>query len=217
MSHLVLLGDSTLDNAAYVPAGEDVAAQIRGLVPSGWRVTLGALDGSVIGDVATQLAALPRDATHLVVSVGGNDALMAVDILEAPVRSMAEALGMIARFREQFCASYRTMLDGVLARGLPTAISTIYDGATPDEMFQTSASVALASLNDCITREAVRRRVPIVDLRTIFDREADYANPIEPSAQGGRKLAAAIVDFLTRHDFTAGRTEILSTPALQPV
>ena len=213
MSHLVLLGDSTLDNAAYVPAGEDVTSQLRKLTPGGWRISLVAIDGSVIGDVADQLAALPQDATHIVVSVGGNDALMAVDILEAPVRSMAEALGMIARFREQFCTSYRKMLDAVLDRRVPTAVCTIYDGATPDETFQRSASVALASLNDCITREAAVRRVPVVDLRTIFDHADDYANPIEPSAQGGRKLAAAIVDLITRHDFTARRTEIFSTPA----
>ena len=215
MSHLVLLGDSTLDNAAYAPAGEDVTAQIRRLVPGGWRVSLVAVDGSVIGDMAAQLAALPRDATHLVVSVGGNDALMEVGVLDAPVRSMAEALGMIARVREQFCTSYRKMLDAVLGRRLPTAVCTIYDGAPPDEVFQRSASVALASLNDCITREAAVRRVPIVDLRIIFDRVDDYANPIEPSAQGGGKLAAAIVDLIAHHEFTARRTEIFSGPALQ--
>ena len=38
--------------------------------------------------------------------------------------------------------------------------------------------------------EAFARRLPMVDLRLICDEDADYANPIEPSVQSGRKIAA---------------------------
>src|SRR5262245_33836111 len=75
MPHIVLLGDSIFDNAAYVAGGPDVVRQLREILPSGWRATLNALDGAVIGNLPQQLKNVPADTTHLVVSVGGNDAL----------------------------------------------------------------------------------------------------------------------------------------------
>ena len=83
MPHVVLLGDSIFDNAAYVAGGPDVVRQLRDILPSGWRATLNALDGAVIADLPQQLQKLPSDATHLVVSVGGNDALGEVGFARA--------------------------------------------------------------------------------------------------------------------------------------
>jgi len=75
MGHVVLLGDSIFDNAAYVPGGPAVIDHLTAALPHGWRETLLAVDGAGADDVATQLRSLPADATHLVVSAGGNDAL----------------------------------------------------------------------------------------------------------------------------------------------
>ena len=41
----------------------------------------------------------------------------------------------------------------------------------------------------------------------MHSKEGDYANPIEPSAQGGEKIARAIVE-LVGQGFTGGRTEV---------
>ena len=46
MAHIILLGDSSLDNSAYVGSDPDVTAHLRGLLPAGWRVTLLAVDGA---------------------------------------------------------------------------------------------------------------------------------------------------------------------------
>ena len=75
MNHIVLLGNSIFDNAAYVAGGPDVVRQLRDILPSGWRAALNARDGAVIADLPQQLQKLPGDASHLVVSVGGDDAL----------------------------------------------------------------------------------------------------------------------------------------------
>jgi hypothetical protein len=128
--HVVLLGDSVFDNAAYVAGGPDVVTQLRGLLPPGWQATLLALDGGVISGVAGQLRSLPRDATHLVISVGGDDAL------------------------------------------------------------------GFALFNDRITREVFARGISLLDLRLVRSDDGDYANPIEPSVQGGSKIAQAICAFL---------------------
>jgi hypothetical protein len=88
MTHIVLLGDSIFDNAAYVAGGPDVVRQLRDILPSGWRATLNARDGAVIADLPRQLQELPADATHLVVSIGGNDALNESGLLERKVASI---------------------------------------------------------------------------------------------------------------------------------
>ena len=60
MKHIVLLGDSVFDNAAYVAGGPDVIEQVRERLPAGWRATLRAVDGSVIGSVERQLISFRR-------------------------------------------------------------------------------------------------------------------------------------------------------------
>src|SRR4051794_27094973 len=92
MSHTVLLGDSIFANAAYVAGGPDVVTQLRAVLPRGQgRATLRAVDGAVIGDVSRQLVDLPRDATALVLSIGGNHALRQAGVLERKAGSGAEA------------------------------------------------------------------------------------------------------------------------------
>ena len=208
MNHVVLLGDSVFDNAAYVVGGApDVVHQVRQRLPLGSKATLGAIDGGTTEDVREQLRRLPRDATHLIVSAGGNDALGYIDFLGAPARSTAEALLGLADIAAEFGGRYRDMLTEVLAYGLPTAICTIYYPRFPDPDLQKIAVTALTVFNDCITRAAFIHAIPLLDLRFICTQEGDYADPIEPSAQGGEKIANAIVEAL-KHGFAGGRTEV---------
>jgi hypothetical protein len=193
--HVVLLGDSVFDNAAYVAGGPDVVTQLRGLLPSGWQATLLAFDGGVISDVAGQIRMLPADATHLVVSVGGNDALGFAYLLDEPVGAAAQAFTMFADAQERFAAGYATMLEAVAATGLPAAACTIYD-TPPSAPNQRVIKSAAALFNDRITREVFARGISLLDLRLVCSDDGDYANPIEPSVQGGSKIAQAICAFL---------------------
>jgi GDSL-like Lipase/Acylhydrolase family len=195
MNHIVLLGDSVFDNAAYVAGGPDVVTQLRALLLPGWRATLHALDGAVIGDVAGQLRKLPADATHLVISAGGNDALGQVHLLEERVRSMAEALELLSGVRERFWLAYAAMLDHGLKRRLRMAVCTIYEPRFPEPPRRRLAATGLTVLNDAITREAFARGVDCIDLRVLCNDDADFANPIEPSVHGGAKIARAILAF----------------------
>ena len=191
MPHLVLLGDSIFDNAPYVAGGPDVIRHLKGKVPDGWQATLRAIDGAITHSVADQLARVSPDATHLVVSVGGNDALGASHILSEPALSVGQAVKLLAGAQERFAQNYHAMLDNVLARGLPTALCTIYDTriVEPDHRV---IKTALGVYNDVITRACFARGLPLIDLRLICNEDADYANPIEPSVQGGAKIASAI-------------------------
>jgi len=204
----VLLGDSIFDNAAYLAAGTlDVVRQVRQQFPYESKATLAAIDGSKMRDVRKQLRSLPTDATHLVLSVGGNDALGSSDFLTAPSRSTAETLLGLADIGDEFERTYFAMLTEVLAQGLPTAVCSVYYPRFPEATLQRMAVTALTVFNDCIIRAAFAHSLPLLDLRLICTEEGDYANSIEPSARGGEKIARAIVEAV-EHGFSGGRTEV---------
>jgi hypothetical protein len=196
MAHAVLLGDSVFDNAAYVGGGPDVIHQLGRMLAGGHQATLLAIDGAVMAGIPAQLGTVPPHATHLVVSVGGNDALQYAAVLSGQARSMADALDQLGTIGAEFRSGYANMLSSVLARTLPTAVCTIYEPRFPDPLQRQRGSTALAVLNDAITREAFAKGVTLLDLRLICNADEDFANPIEPSVQGGRKIADAIASFI---------------------
>ena len=196
MSHIVLLGDSIFDNGVYVPGQPDVVKQLRSALPVGSTATLCAVDGAVTRSVAGQLARIPSNATHLVVSVGGNDALGESHLLSSGVRMVAEAVSLLAEAQERFARAYAEMLRSVLGMELPTAVCTIYDTPSTAPNHRVIRS-ALALFNDVITRAAFGEGLPLIDLRLICSEDEDYANPIEPSAKGGEKIAAAIARLVS--------------------
>jgi hypothetical protein len=208
--HVVLLGDSVFDNGAYVAGGPDVIAHLRKTIPSGWRATLLAVDGATCSGVPRQLRDLPSDATHLVVSAGGNDALGRSAILDATARSVADTLLKLSMIAREFRSEYSSMLEALDATGLPLAVCTIYDPRFPDPLRRELGRTALAVIHDVILREAVARGLPVIDLRLVCDKNADFANPIEPSVQGGAKIAAAIKGLVESHDFDRRRTEVFA-------
>ncbi len=192
MPHLVLLGDSILDNGAYTDGQPAVIDQVRKRLPAEWNATLAAVDGSTTGDVAAQLTRLPTDATHLVLSVGGNDALLRADVLDTPVDSSAQALHLLAQAAGAFETAYRQVINACLATGLPLTICTVYNGSFPDPGQQQRVTVALTVFNDVILRTAVRHRLAVIELRLVCTEPEDYANPIEPSAKDGDRIAQVI-------------------------
>ncbi len=192
MAHVVLLGDSIFDNGAYTGGGPDVVTQVRQSFPGTWSATLLAMDGARTEDVSRQLDRLPGDVSHLVLSVGGNDALAHTDLLEGPAATAAQVLGFLADAGIAFERRYRVLIDQLLQRRLPLVICTIYNGSFPDPEFQRIAAAALCVFNDVILRVAFEQGLTVIDLRLVCSEPADYANPIEPSSRGGAKIAEAI-------------------------
>src|SRR5215212_3520510 len=109
MGHVILLGDSILDNGAYVRGGPDVVRQLRGRLPTDWDSSLLAVDGALTEDVRRQLERLPSDASHLVVSAGGNDAIGASFLLGQSVGTVAESLSLLETAQSRFARDYEEM------------------------------------------------------------------------------------------------------------
>ena len=202
---VVLLGDSVFDNGVYVPGGPAVIDHLGAALPAGFAAELRAVDGAVVADVPNQYRPADLAGAYAIVSAGGNDALRAAAILTRPVTNAAAVFAELADLRTGFTARYEAAVKGVAAAaGGRAAVCTIYDPNYPDPRLQKLATAALPAFNDVITRVAARLGLPVLDLRTSFEAPTDYANPIEPSVAGGKKLAGLIRGVVTRHDFDGG-------------
>lgn len=190
--HIVLLGDSIFDNQTYTAGEPDVVTHLRQQLPSPWRATLLAVDGATTNELKTQCPRVPSDTSHVVVSIGGNDVIGSSDLLATPVVSTAESLLLFGERASRFEGQYRAALGRVQALGLPITVCTIYNGSFPPDQAEVTR-VALMPFNDVILRVAFDNQFTVIDLRSVCDESSDYANPIEPSGPGGRKIARAIV------------------------
>ena len=225
MKHIILAGDSIFDNGRYVRSGEpDVSSQLQGLMDEGDKVSLLAVDGHVINNVEGQLRNLPNDTTHLVISIGGNDTLRILGELSSTTKNIGDSLLKLHDLRESFESDYIEMLTNALSFNIPTTLCTIYhpcfdhsemervsdymEYGVNSETSQKMAMTALPIFNDIIFQEAVNFNLPVIDLRLIFNDKSDYANPIEPSAIGGQKMAKVIKKVVYEHDFLSNNTTV---------
>jgi hypothetical protein len=196
-----LLGDSIIDNAGYVRPGEpDVARQLASLLPH-HTVVKRAVDGAKSGDVLAWQIAGVETAEHIVLSAGGNDALAHIDLLEDAVQQRAkDVLVRLWSIREEFRRSYAALLARLALTRRPVLVLTVYDPCFHahgfDAAYQQAAESAMSIINDVIQQEARRRSFEVLELRALFNDQVDYANPIEPSAIGGAKLAKSMSDWV---------------------
>jgi hypothetical protein len=193
--HVALLGDSIFDNIAYTNGEPDVVTHLRDLLPPGWKATLLAVDGSVTADLAEQLPKVSADVTHILISMGGNDALSNTDVLALRAASVAEALTILGQRASQFEKDYRIAVNATAALRRTTTLCTIYNGNLSGEEAPL-ARTALTVFNDVILRVAFEHQLSVIDLRLVCTNPEDYANPIEPSGRGGQKIAEAITRSL---------------------
>lgn len=193
--HIALLGDSIFDNQSYVTQGESVNAHLLRISGDAHQVSLLAVDGAISTGVSQQVSQLPSGATHIALSVGGNDALECMALLETPVETVMQALARLSEVQIRFRVEYGRIAQALVQAQRPVLVCTIYDavpGLTPVLI------TALSVFNDVITREAMRRGWPVLDLRELLCDSSDYSmvSPIEPSEQGGRKLAQALARWM---------------------
>jgi lysophospholipase L1-like esterase len=206
---IILLGDSIIDNGAYVGPGEaDVARQLQALLPK-QTVVKRAVDGAVCADVLRSQMANLGSTDRIILSAGGNDALQHIDLLEAATATTAKAVLLrLAAIREDFRRTYVALLDRLVTIRAPVLVLTVYNpcfnGHGMDASYQMAAEAAISLFDDVIQLEARGRSFNVLELRTLFTDPADYANPIEPSALGGAKLAQAMSTWVKQGLATAG-------------
>ena len=201
-----LHGDSILDNRSYVFSGNDecsVAEHLTDLVVPPTKVILKATDGFVTADTTAALnkmSAFSED-TLAVVSCGGNDALRfrASGDMQKHVYSIIQAMEVLLPHLQQFEKDYEQMLWQLTNtyEKKNVRVCTIYNKIPVDGAEITEEQLlALRLWNDVITEQANSYGVGVIDLRNVCNEAKDYSymSPIEPSHQGGEKIAKAIVN-----------------------
>jgi hypothetical protein len=188
---LALVGDGILANGAHTKGAPDSAAALRQLLPA-WTVSLVAGEGSTMSDVESQLVKLPADVDLAVLSVGGNDAMRHVDLLQLPAASSGETLDALIAMADGFAGIYERVVKSVRERVPRLVLCTMYEPPLVGKNTANRARVLLTMLNDGVFRAAYRRGLDVLELRAICTDAADFTQQISPSATGAAKIARAI-------------------------
>lgn len=190
--HIVLLGDSIFDNGMYVPGGPSVSEHLQRILGMGDKATLLAVDGARVASVHMQIERIPTDATHLVLSIGGNNALwLAGNVFEEAATDVRSGMQLIGKEIELFRNEYDELFESLRRLHLPLVVCSVYD-SVPGLKIEESAGLMM--FNNLITRKVFELGLPLIDLRLLCSETSDFSavSPIEPSASGGGKIARAI-------------------------
>ena len=194
---ITLIGDSIFDNKVYVGSQKSTIERLQEALPS-HECELLAVDGAVTRDITnSQIDRISKDTNVIFVSTGGNDALHHSDILYSGFDS--NTLEILYKAQENFKLDYEWMLASLKSLKIPFAVFTIYEGSFPDIRIQNAAAVAISIFNDVIYRLCRKYNVKVIETRELFTDEDDYANPIEPSSLGSKKLAEAMRNSLKKN------------------
>jgi len=220
---IILLGDSIIDNRSYVLDGElDVTKHLKKLYAEQPDVfiTNNAVDGDTMYDLERNHldGEELKDASHTIVSIGGNDLLQNISFLQA-TSELSKVMGKDARIEKwgvrelnpsrnrvfeetyfeiikPFKKQYETIVANLSSHRANLLLCTVYEGdlVDSDEFsdVNNSSKTMVSIFNDIVYRTANKCGADVLELRDIFVRPEDYANPIEPSHIGGGKLAKAI-------------------------
>ena len=224
---ILLLGDSIIDNKSYVLSSElDVTTHLKELCSNDLSTTVEnhAVDGDTMYDlVSGQLdSKILSDASHIVVSIGGNDLLHNISFLQT-TSELSKVMGkgaMIGKwgvkelnpsrnkvFEETYFEiikpmqqEYESIVANLSNYRAKLLLCTVYEGdlVDSDEFSDViySSKTMLSIFNDLVYRTAQKYNAEVLELRDIFVLPKDYANPIEPSHIGGEKLAKAIKEWV---------------------
>ena len=227
MKSIYLLGDSIIDNAAYVGIDEkDVESHLNSMYKEDPKVNINnrAVDGHTMRDLLdTQLSDVGlNEATHIVMSIGGNDLLQNISFLQMTSK-LSEVMDKDARigkwgskelnpsrnkvFEETYFEiikpmqqEYESIVANLSNYRAKLLLCTVYEGdlVDSDEFSDViySSKTMLSIFNDLVYRTAQKYDGEVLELRDIFISSEDYANPIEPSHIGGEKLAKSIVEWV---------------------
>lgn len=199
---LVLLGDSIIDNKTYVLDGEfSVLEHIQSKTET--PVTQLALDGATTDDViSNQINVIPFGTSHIVLSVGGNDLLNEIgflmeDFKYTPNQVLERCQSLIAPITQKY-ESIVSQLQTTSRANL--LLCTVYegnlDGSVMYDDIAISSRAMLSLFNDSVYKTHNLFGTDVLELRHIFTDKEDYANPIEPSHQGGEKLAEKLIRWV---------------------
>ena len=181
---VVLIGDSMLNNSAYVSANQSVPDLLsKKLV--GNTVYNFAKDGSTINDCYAQLdkisTELNNSSTSIVISCGGNNILNSRSLKPEKNNNL---------FNE-----YSELLKSIKIK-VPNASLYVLNLYTPTNSHYVSYHKAIDQWNQLLEDNKSSLQYNIIYTSSLLVRDEDFTYNIEPSEKGGKKIVEAIVNSL---------------------
>jgi hypothetical protein len=179
--NIVLIGDSVLNNAKYVPPGKTV---LDALKPKLQNIHSFAEDGATITDGYMQLNKISFDfnkpTTHLFISAGGNNMLNHID------HSDPNAVSELFNKYLQFIKSVKTKLPDVKLNLLNLYL--------PPHPQYKSYKESIDQWNKLLQNHSKEADLQynVIDIHSLLTGANDFVDEIEPSEFASQKIASAI-------------------------
>lgn len=205
--HIVLLGDSTLDNGRYLNLARGELSVERQLAKRcaerGWEMTVLAQDGSMLEDVRQrQLPLIPECTTHVIMSASGNDLLSLLNQMVVSNFTLSSMYGAIGAGMRRVAETYHDILKSLKSMGVHLACCTVYQPNFNHLLFKALVVFSLGLHNSRIKESSTELDCSVIDLASLFDTGDDFANPLELSTRGGSKVVGNIASFVEDHPIT---------------
>lgn len=178
---VILMGDSVLNNANYVSAGNSVYDYLKKKLN---KVINLAKDGATINDLYTQLDKIPVDLnntdTYIFISAGGNDILnKRTELTTNEIRRLFD--------------TYMDFLKALRAKLGSTKINIINLYLPTNPRFQ-SYKTSVDQWNQLINQYSnkIGEMYNVVDLHSLLKTPEDFVYDIEPSESASNKIANLI-------------------------
>jgi hypothetical protein len=202
--HIVLVGDSTLDNGRYLNFSEGELSVDKQLAKRcrerGWDMTVVAQDGSTLNDVLVrQIPLIPDSATHIIISASGNDLLTLLNEMVVANFTAASMYSAIITGLNQVSERYRHIVQALKSFGCHLACCTVYRPSFNHFFFKALATMSFGLHNSRIVKITEELDTSVIDLANIGLSPKDFATPLELSALGGCKLVENMSLFVTEH------------------
>jgi lysophospholipase L1-like esterase len=182
---VILMGDSVLNNANYVPSGKSVYDRLKTKLSKVINVSK---DGATINDLYGQLDKIPVDLnnsnTYIFISAGGNDILnKRTELSSTEIRRLFDSY-------MEFLKALRTKLGSAKIN-----ILNLYLPSNPRyQSYKTSVEQWNQLINQSSSK--VGEMYNVIDLYGLLTSPDDFVYDIEPSESSSDKIAYLI--YLTR-------------------
>jgi hypothetical protein len=181
---IVLIGDSMLNNSAYVLADNSVPDLLsKKLV--GNTVYNFAKDGATINDCYAQLEKISTELnisnTSIVVSCGGNNILSSRSLKTTDMNNLFN--------------QYSELLKSIKTR-VPNASLYVLNLYTPTNSHYVSYHTAIDQWNQLLDNNKSTLQYKIINTSSLLVTDEDFTYNIEPSEKGGKKIVESILNSI---------------------
>jgi len=179
--HIVLIGDSVLNNSIYVPFGKSVFDILKTKTPNIFNF---AEDGAKINDCYSQIDKIPAElnktGTYIFISVGGNDILNKNENLEGPLI-------------KQLFNNYMELINSVRTNfeGAKINVLNLYLPTNPHYQSYKQTVIQWNTLIHEYSSKA-DEMYNVINLYTLLTTPSDFIYDIEPSESASQKIANVI-------------------------